>query len=357
MYFRDRSALIWTLFFPFVIIAIFGVLDFAKFSTAKVGLVYSEETEEYAKGVGEALSGIGDQYKIERSTSLDDEKKALVEDDRLIVLEFVTMQIPPEAPMQTPKVEIKAYLNKSNEQAAQGAFLIVQKVLSDFEMKMQQVQPVFDVNSQVVNVNNLRSIDFMVPGVVAMALMQGGLFGVIGTIVTYREKGILKRLFATPLRKSTFLIAKILSRLIISILQVIILLASSAIVFKINIVGSLILVFAIAIMGSITFLSLGFAISGIAKSTESARAIIMPIQMIMMFTSGVYFPRDVLPGWLYDITAFAPLTYFADALRDVMIRGHDLMENNVRTAVIGLSVWLILFVILAIRSFKWEKDG
>ncbi|MFC1780160.1 ABC transporter permease [Patescibacteria group bacterium] len=347
MYFRDKSAVFFTLFFPFIVIAIFGVLDFAKFSTSKVGFVYSEETSQYAQGVREALEGIGDFYKIEEG-SIEGEKQALEDDDRVIVLEFANSE-------DNAGVNVKAYLNKSSEQTAQSVFLIIQKVLTDYEIQVNQVQPIFNVESETINVFDLRNIDYMVPGVVAMSLMQGGLFGVIGSIVAYREKGILKRLFATPLSKSNFLLSQIISRLVISILQVIILIVTAYIIFKIKIVGSLFLVAFAAILGSLTFLSLGFAVSGIAKTAESARAIVMPIQMLLMFTSGTYFSRDVLPGWLYDITAYSPLTYLSDALRDIMTRGHNLSNEVVRIATIGMLIWLTLFVILAIRSFKWEK--
>lgn len=347
MYFRDKSALIWTLFFPFMIIAIFGVLDFAKYSTSKIGLVYNEDSKHYAEPIKEALVQIGDHYKVEEG-DLESEKQALTEDDRLLVLNL-------DHNNETGKVDVTAYLNKGSEQGAQATFLIIQKILSDFEIQIHQIEPIFSISSEIINVHELRTIDFMVPGVVAMALMQGGIFGVVGTIVAYREKGILKRLFATPLPKGTFLLSQILSRLILSILQVIILLITSYVIFKINIVGSLFLVALVSILGSLTFLSLGFAVSGIAKTSESARAIVMPIQMIMMFTSGVYFPRDVLPSWLYKITGYTPLTYLADSLRDVMIKGYSFENAEIRTALIGIIAWLLIFIFITIRVFKWEK--
>lgn len=348
MFFRDKGALFWSLFFPFVIIGIFGILDFAKFSTSKIGFVYDDKTKEYATTVKGVLEGIGDYYKIEEG-NLEDEKQALIDDDRVIVLEFI--QNP-----QEKKMDVKAYLNEANIQSAQTVFLMVQKVLADFELQIMHSEPFFNVSSETINVFNLRQIDFMVPGVVAMALMQGGIFGVVGTIVNYREKGILKRLFATPLGKGEFLLAQIFARLVIAILQVIILLVTSYSVFQIKIVGSLILVAALAILGSLTFLTLGFVVSGIAKTSESARAIVMPIQMIMMFTSGVYFPREVLPDWLYKITNYAPLTYLADALRYVMTRGFSLENSEIQTATLGLCAWLVLFIVIALRSFKWEKN-
>lgn len=347
MFFRDKSALFWSLFFPFVIIGIFGVLDFAKFSTTKVGMVYDDNTKDYALTVKNVLTEIGDFYKIEEGT-LEEEKQALVDDDRVIVLEFTPNN-------EAKKVNVKAYINEANRQSAEAVFLIVQKVLADFELKISHATPIFSISSENINVFNLRQIDFMVPGVVAMSLMQSGIFGVVGTIVSYREKGILKRLFATPLKRGEFLLSQIFARLVIAILQVVILLATSYLVFQIKIVGNPFLVAALAVLGSLTFLTLGFVVSGIAKTSESARAIVMPIQMIMMFTSGVYFPREVLPNWLYNITNYAPLTYLADGLRYVMTRGFSLANTEIRMATIGLSAWLLLFIIIAIKSFKWEK--
>ena len=348
MFFRDRQSIIWSLLFPLILIGIFGILDFAKFSTAKVGLVYDDSTKVYATSIKETLINIGDYYKIQEGT-LDDEKKALTNDDRIMVLEFKTNE-------QTKKLDINAYLNKGNEQTAQATFLIIQKIFADYELKMSKIEPLFNITSEVINVHNLRNVDYLVPGIIAMSLMQGGLLGVIGTIVSYREKGILKRLFATPLSKSNFLLSQIISRLLISILQVSILLISSYLIFQIKIVGNIFLVALVGILGSLTFLAFGFTISGIAKTSESARAILMPVQMIMMFTSGVYFSRDVLPTWLFKITAYEPLTYLADSLRYIMTRGYTLNDKVIYTAVISLFIWLVILVVVSVKTFKWEKN-
>lgn len=346
MYVRNKMALFFTLFFPFIIILIFGILDFGKFSTGKIGLVYEESNSQIVSQVKQTIEKTGN--KVEEGT-LEEEKQALTNDDRALVLQFVTDK-------QTGKVNVTGYINKANEDVSQAVFLAIQNALSRIELQMKQVEPMFNIKSEEINVHELRNIDFMVPGVVAMSLMQGGLFGVVGTIVTYREKGILKRLFATPLSKSTFLLANIISRLFISILQVIILLATSYAVFQIKIVGSLFLVALFSVLGSLAFLAIGFAISGFSKTTEAARAIMMPIQMVMMFTSGVYFPREVLPDWLYKITNYLPLTYLADGLRYITTRGYSLADKDLQIAFGGVVVWMFIFVVVAIVTFKWDSN-
>lgn len=347
MYIRDKSALFWSLFFPFLVISIFGVLDFGKFTSSKVGLIYDESNSEIGQRIETQLESVGEMFKVSTG-NFEDEMKALENDDRALILHLENNKL-------TQKIDVTAYKNKAEEQSAEVIFLSLQKIFAEFELKINRVQPRFNIESKTVNVFDLSNTDYMVPGVIAMSLMQGGIFGVVGTIVTYREKGILKRLFATPLKKGSFFISQIFGRLFISIAQVAILLVSSYVIFDIKIVGNLWLFAGSSVLGSLTFLSLGFVFSGISKSEESARAISMPIQMVLMFTGGVYFSRDVLPNWLYDVTAYSPLTYLADSLRNIMTRGYTLANATIRTASIGLLIWLIGLILIAIKTFKLEK--
>jgi len=347
MFFRDKSALFWSLFFPFIIIGIFGMFDFASLGNSNVGLVYSENTAAYAEPVRAAFES-NDSYKFFTGTK-SEELRALENDDRVVVLEFTSNN-------ERSKVDVNVYMGKENEQTGEIITLVTEKILADVSLQMMHIELPFEVNKEVVNTNNLRFIDFMVPGVIALALMQGALFGVIGAIVGNREKGVLRRIFATPLPKSVFLVSNITARTIISLFQIAILLIFAYLVFKIHIVGSFVLVIALSVLGSLTFLTMAILMSGFAKTSESARAMVMPVQMVFMFTGGVYFDRSVLPDWLYTISGFFPLTYLADTLRDVMIKGETLSSSSIQTGLVALIVWLVILVILSVRTFKWEIE-
>lgn len=347
MFLRDKGALFWSLFFPVVIITIFGVLDFTKMGSGIVGLVYSDETKVYAEQVKQIFEQ-NDNYKFQVG-SKKDEIAELENDDRLLVLEFAISE-------ETGHILVNTYMSKQNEQAGAIVTLITEKVLADISLKTQNIVLPFEVHQEVINTNNLRYIDYMVPGIVALSLMQGSLFGVINIIVVNREKGILRRIFATPLSRSVFLISNILARMLISLAQITILLTFCYLVFHIQIVGSLWLVAFTAILGSLAFLALGLLFSGFAKTSDSAQAMIMPIQMLFMFTSGVYFDRSVLPSFLYDITSFFPLTYLSDVLRDVMVKGYGLEERSVYIGLVAISIWLIVLVIISIKTFRWEIE-
>jgi ABC-2 type transport system permease protein len=394
MFFRDKGALFWSLFFPFLIIGIFGVLDFGGGAAGTIGLVYDEDTEAYAQQVKKAFEE-EDGFKVAIG-SLDEELDELKNDSRIAVFEFkkadtteleegsleveknqsqnnsgdsaestestqsegeteaTDQQTPQSNISRQQKIQIKSYIGKENENTGNTISLIVEKMLSDISLKQQKIQLPYEFESEVVNTNELRNIDFIVPGVIAMSIMQGSLFGVIGAIVVNREKGVLKRLFATPLPKEVFLISNIINRTIISLLQICILLGFSYLIFRIKIVGSLGLVFLIAILGSLVFLALAILISGLAKTSETARSMIAPVQMIFMFTGGVYFPREVLPQWLFDITKPLPFTYLADGLRDVMVKGYDLSNSAVRESMLALLIWLVILTVISVKTFKWN---
>ncbi|MBN1618022.1 ABC transporter permease [Candidatus Dojkabacteria bacterium] len=347
MYIRDRGAIFWSLFFPFMIIGIFGLLDFGNMGTMNIGLVYDDTTKMYAESLEDILKE-DQNYKF-HTGSKEHEMNELENDNRITVLEFTKKD--------NGQLEVKSYTGKQNENYGFIVTMVSEKILLEMSLAQQQIQNPVVTQQETVNTNNLRNIDYVVPGVIAMTLMQGSLFTVIGTIVGNREKGILKRIFATPLDKTTFLVSNVVSRTVIAMMQVAILLIVSWIVFKIKIVGSVPLVAILSILGCLVFLSMGFLVSGIAKTSEAARSMVMPFQMIMMFTGGVYFDRSVLPGWLYDITAYSPLTYLSDSLKDVMVKGYGLGDASVRTTLIALSIWLVVLIVISVRTFKWEDNG
>ncbi len=349
MFVRDRMALFWTLFFPILIIGIFGALDFAGPGTSEIGLVYDEGTEEVAQNLKKQFENFGD-YEF-YSGSLEEELELMENDDRIMVVEFET----PESP--DGKIDIKTYLSPSEESQSLGNIITntIEKNLTQETLAQQQISLPFEIETETVNVNDLRYIDFIVPGVIAMSVMQGALFGVIGTIVVHREKGVLRRLFATPLNQSTYLISNIITRMVVSLVQIAILLALSYVIFDIRIVGNIGLVFGLSALGSLVFLAMGFLVSGFAKTEESARAMIMPIQMLFMFTGGVYFQRDVLPKWLFDATSISPLTYLSDALKEIMTQGYDLGDRSIQIASGALLVWLVGLVIVAVKTFRWDS--
>jgi ABC-2 type transport system permease protein len=196
-------------------------------------------------------------------------------------------------------------------------------------------------------------IDFFVPGILAMSLMNSGVIGLSTAFVTYREKGILRRIKVTPFSLTSFILARIVTTLIIAVIQAVVLIGLGVLIYDLTLRGNPLLILLAIMVGGLAFLAIGFALSGIARNTETAASYANLMTFPMLFLSGTFFPIDSLPVWLQGLTRILPLRYLIDALREPMMRGKGIGE-----------VWLDLLVLLgvfavamavAVRFFKWES--
>jgi ABC-2 type transport system permease protein len=185
-----------------------------------------------------------------------------------------------------------------------------------------------------------------------MSLMQLGLFATAPALVQLREQQVLRRIGATPLPRATLLAAQVVHRLTIGAVQTFLILLIGTLAFKVNIVGSLHLLLSYVLLGAMMFVAMGYLISGLARTQESVTGITQVLNFPMMFLSGVFFPVDFVPAWIRPVVAIMPLTYLADALRQIMVGATPAYSLTVDFAVLG--GWLLVCAILAVRFFKWE---
>ncbi|MHB8571688.1 MAG: ABC transporter permease [Candidatus Dormibacteria bacterium] len=339
IYFRSRSALFWNLALPILIMTIFGVLNFGGAGTVNVGVV-DQSQSRLSAAIIDALGKVS-VIKLHEG-SLDAEKAAVQKGDRDLVIVF---------PSDESQNAI-AYLDQGRPQQAQVAMAVVTQVIDQVSFQVGHVAPAYRLSQQSVDSRNLTYVDFLVPGIIAMSVMQTGLFSVIFVFVQLKQRGVLRRLAATPMRVGDFLFAQVMTRLVIAALQVAVLLAVGVFAFHIHFSGDVLTVMLLAVVGSATFIALGLAISGRASREETAAPIANLVAMPMMFLSGVFFPRDVMPVWLQGITQYFPLTYMADALRNVATNAQSLWD--VRFDLVGMVVWLAICAMLAVRMFRWQ---
>jgi ABC-2 type transport system permease protein len=198
---------------------------------------------------------------------------------------------------------------------------------------------------------NLRFIDFFVPGILAMSIMMTGFFGVI-PLVEWREKKVLKRLGVTPLRRSTVVLSQVAFRLVLTVLQAIILLGVAYFAFDVQVIGNWLMLLGLLLLGTLSFVSIGYLVASRARTVEGAMPIINIITFPMMFLSGIFFPVEIMPDFMRPVVAAFPLTYLGDAFRQIMVGAPPLHPLIIDVAVLG--GWLIVCMALAIRFFRWE---
>lgn len=200
--------------------------------------------------------------------------------------------------------------------------------------------------------SEIRYIDWLIPGVLAMNMMFTALFGVGFVIVRYRKNGVLKRLKATPLTVLEFLSAQITSRIILILSVNFIVYALTDSLYDFVMLGSYLDLLIIFIVGSMCMISLGLLMAVRSSSEEFAGGVLNLISMPMMFLSGVWFSLEGLNPWVQTVSQIFPLTHMIDAMRAIMTDGASLWDVSGSLSV--LAILTVLFLGLGVYLFKWE---
>ena len=192
--------------------------------------------------------------------------------------------------------------------------------------------------------------DFIVPGLIALTILQLGIFSVAFVITQYRDKNILRKLLTTPIGPFEFLSAQITARLFVALVQVLLLVSVAILFLSFTMRGSYFLLLLAAILGTLNFLTLGFVIAGLAKSVESVPAIANMIVFPLLLLGDVFFPIEALPGWLEGPSKYLPIQYVVNSFREIMVEGHGFQD--VAGSFLALTVWLVVFFALAVKTFS-----
>ncbi len=350
MFLRNRQALFFTLFMPIVIMTIFGMIGFDRIPKIHIGVAAGNPQPATVQFI-DALKSVP-AFEVTVGTE-PDERAALIEGERVLVLVLPDDLIPAPGTTTTTARTIPILKNVGQEQQAATALPIINQFLDKTTIALAGAPVLFSPTVEDVSSRNVRYIDFLLPGIVAMAIMQMAVFSVSFVFVDYKEKGILKRLLATPMKPYQFVTSNAVTRLLVAILQTAILILLGIILFKTHVYGSYWLVALTSVLGGAMFLGLGFTISGIAKTVDAVPAVANLIIFPMLFLSGVFFPTDTMAPWLQRVVEYLPLTHFADALRMVMAEGKG--WTAIATDVWWLAGWAVVLFVLAVVTFRFEE--
>jgi ABC-2 type transport system permease protein len=345
-FYRNRAALFWTLAFPVIFIVLFGSIfsgGTTRFALAWVDNDQTAASERLRSG----FEGVG-----VLEVNATDEADALA---RMRDGEYDAVLVVPAgsgaAIAAGDTVSLVLYTDPSASTASTVVTQTVGQVVGAMNQQLSGRPPALAVETQPLQTQRITSAAYFVPSILAMALMQLGIFASI-PLVAQREKGILKRLSATPVSRLTVVFGDMFVRLGIAALQTALIVGIGAVLFGVAIVGSALAVVGLIVLGALTFLGIGYVIASYARTEESANALTSVVQFPLMFLSGIFFPIAFMPGWLQPVAAFLPLTYLADALRQTMVGGAAYAPLWFDAAV--LAGWLIGTFLISARFFRWQ---
>ena len=243
--------------------------------------------------------------------------------------------------------DIRYFFDPSNKEA-QLTHLKINALLSSSATGHGPRQP----RVSALTVSGTRYIDFLVPGLIAMNIMMSCMWGLSYGIIEKRSQKLLRRMVATPMKKSHFLISLMLVRITMNLIEALLLFLFAHIAFGIAIQGSVAALLAVFLSGNLAFAGIAVFVSSHTQKTEIGNGLINAIVMPMMVLSGIFFSYHHFPDWSLPFIRHLPLTLLADGFRRIFIEGvgmADALFPIVILAIIGT-----IFFTAGLKIFKWH---
>jgi ABC-type multidrug transport system permease subunit len=324
---RDRSALGWSLLFPFLIIAGFS-------------LIFSDNPQKlYKTGILQSKT----QANLPESAHLISHPLVhaiLVSNLESALVKLRHHQLDMVLSPDTGRYWI-------NSDSPRGT--VLEEIL--LRGACQSLGP---FTKQVVEGDRIPYVEWLFPGILGMNMMFSALFGVGYVVVRYRKNGVLKRLSVTPVRPWEFLTAQILSRLFVMLATTGIVYGTCSVLYGFSCRGSLLALFTVFLAGGMSMISLGLLLAARGSSEELAGGILNLISWPMMFLSGVWFSLEGTSPWVQTVSRVFPLTHLIEGARKVMNDGAGFPEIQAELAI--LFAMALASLVTGALLFQWRKD-
>jgi ABC-2 type transport system permease protein len=322
-FFRDRSALAWSVLLPILIV---------------IGFAYAFTEENPEKFKVAIISASQSSPADDQFTSTRFVKFIEVDDIDPNLRKIERHQIDLLYDANTRKYWIN--------QTSPNGYIVEKLLIAAFADSGQKLR------QNLVQGDEVRYLDWVIPGVIAMNMMWGALFGIGYVIVRYRKMGVLKRLRATPVTPVEFLTAQIMSRLWLLLLVNTLIFIGMDYFVNFRMDGSYLDLFIVFTLGCICLICCGLVVAARISSEEVANGILNLFSWPMMFLSGIWFSLEGAHPWMQKLALFLPLTHVTEASREIMIDGAGLVQISDHLLVLGLSS--VVLLLIGAKIFRWE---
>lgn len=333
-WFRDRSALFFSILFPLMFLVLFGGV-FSDMGTSKTAVIQVGEVPL----LEQSAAGLGDVLEIQKSDDPAAAREKVRKGDVVAAIsqQGDTLQVSYSAADQVRSGTVQGVLRQVVTQA--NAVGVPQR----FTMTAQQVED-----------DSLKAIQYVTPGLLSWAIAMGAAFGAAATLVTWREKRILRRLRLAPVALGSVVGARVGVSVAIALIQTaIFLVVASLPFFGLQLSAYWWMAIPLVVAGTLTFMAIGLVAGGLAKSAEAASGIANLIVLPMAFLSGSFIPLDAAPGWLQTLSNVFPLKHLNQGLLDVMVRGQGPLSVLPELGIV-LAFGLVIGLI-AMKVFRWDS--
>lgn len=330
LFYREPGSMFWTFGFPIVLSIVLGIAFRNRDPEPVVVAVEASARAEHAR----ALLAAAEDVKVQILPSEEAGQALRTGKVSLVV-------VPSEDATYT-------YRYDPTRPESRLARSVTDDVLQRGEGRKDAYQP----ETKVVTEPGSRYIDFLIPGLIGLGLMSTGLWGIGFSLAEMRTKKLIKRLTATPMRRSDFLLSFLLVRAVLLPIELAPLLLFARFVFGVGVQGSFVTLFVTALVGGLTFAVMGLFLACRAENPQIVSGLINVVSFPMYLCSGVFFSSSRFPDALQPVIRWLPLTALNDALRATMIDGAGIAQVADKLLMIG--GWGVVCFVLAVRLFKWR---
>ena len=345
IFLRDRQSIFFSLFFPIIFMTVFAFANNGEVDPIELGIVNNSPSavaNDFSQmlmdnPLFEVTLGEGEQLRTE-----------LVEGNQTMVL-----ILPEGFDALSDGAELQLLVDAAQVQQLSLIMPLLEQTLISIEREFRNIEPMFTLTVEDVQARSQRYLDFLLPGLLAFTLMQLSIAGSGFNIVEYRRKGILKRLFVTPIRPRDFIASIVMARMAIVLIQLTVLILVAVLVLNVTIVGNFVSFYFIVMLGTFIFLCLGFCLGSIAKTQQAVMAVGNIVIFPQIFLSGVFYPIESMPELIQPIAKILPLSFVSTAMREIANNGASLL--SIAPSLFGIALWFVIAFILATRLFVWKE--
>ncbi|WP_207938806.1 ABC transporter permease [Actinomadura darangshiensis] len=336
---RDRTALFFTVLFPLMFLVIFGGI-FGHQTTSKVKVLEVGQASIIDRAVAGGSDQLGKVMEVKKTSDRTDALRKVEKGDA-------------DAVVEQDGNRLVVHYSAADQVKSGTVRGLMNSIVESANVSATGKPPAFTVANKQVEDDSLKAIQFFTPSLLGWALASAGVFGASQTLVTWRTKGILRRLQLSPAPIPTVFAARVAVSLAIALVQFALFVVVAQLpMFGLKLSGAWWMAIPMVIAGVLAFLSIGMLIGAWAKTQETAQAVTQLVVLPMAFLGGSFFPLDASPAWMRTLSYIFPLRYLNEGMLNVMGRG---LGPSSALPQIGVLLGVaVVGALIAVRLFRWD---
>jgi ABC-2 type transport system permease protein len=347
---RNRQQLFWSLAFPLIFTVIFGFFFGSGSSSAGTVALVKQSNSNVANTLSDGITQT-DLFKV-KTYATEDEARTQLKKNQVTAIVVIPTLFGEQSANGTTTVNIIS--NPSNAQSNSIINGFISQYLTQINYQIQNAKPIYSTSTENSSSGSFSYFDFVLVGLIGMALMNSSIQGVSITMSKYREDQILKRLTTTPLKPWKFIVSEVAARLLVNVIQISLILGIGILGFHAKVGSAIPIIMLLSLLGAILFQLIGFSVAASVKTADAAEGMSTAVAIPMMFLAGVFFPIDQLPKWLFSIIQYLPLAPLLRLMRGAALESTSIFENPINIAIV--SGWIVVLLIYSSMRFRLTEE-